>query len=163
MRQDRSRAARSSGYRFSVDLGFGQTAPFSALTELISEPFQPCYVRFTKICPIVCGAPRSRSGLRRSKQRERNRIRGWANCPEYSTRKSRILTIDDLQNAISHCELEGVTPDLVESMLLRSWIRTIVVNEHADERFFQILDKNWDEVQARVQVHMARYSGLRFQ
>ena len=74
-----------------------------------------------------------------------------------------ILTIDDLQNAISHCELEGVTPDLIESMLLRSWIRMLVVNVHAEERFFQILDKNWDEVHARVQVHMARYSGLRFQ
>jgi hypothetical protein len=74
-----------------------------------------------------------------------------------------ILTIDDLQNAISHCELEGVTADMVESMLLRSWIRMLVVNEHADERIFQILDKNGDEVHARVQVHMARYSGLRFQ
>jgi hypothetical protein len=57
-----------------------------------------------------------------------------------------ILTIDDLQNAISHCELEGVTPDLIESMLLRSWIRMLVVNERAEEWFFQILDKNWDEV-----------------
>jgi hypothetical protein len=46
----------------------------------------------------------------------------------------------------SHCELEGVTPDLIESMLLRSWIRMLVVNERAEERFFQILDKNWDEV-----------------
>ena len=74
-----------------------------------------------------------------------------------------ILTIDDLQNAISHCELEGVTPDLIESMLLRSWIRMLVVNGHAEERFFQILDRNWDEVHARVQVHMGRYSGLRVQ
>jgi hypothetical protein len=74
-----------------------------------------------------------------------------------------ILTIDDLQNAISQCELEGVTPDLIESMLLRSWIRMLVVNGHAEERFFQILDKNWDEVHARVQVHMGRYSGLRLQ
>lgn len=74
-----------------------------------------------------------------------------------------ILTIDDLQNAISHCEVEGVTPDLIESMLLRSLIRMLVVNGHAEERFFQILDKNWDEVHARVQVLMARYSGLRFQ
>jgi hypothetical protein len=74
-----------------------------------------------------------------------------------------ILTIDDLQNAISHCELEGVTPDQIESMLLRSWIRMLVVNGHAEERFFQILDKNWDEVHARVQLHMARYSGLRLQ
>lgn len=74
-----------------------------------------------------------------------------------------VLTIDDLQNAISHCELEGVTPDLIESMLLRSWIRMLVVNERTEERLFQILDKNWDEVHARVQVHMARFSGLRFQ
>jgi hypothetical protein len=74
-----------------------------------------------------------------------------------------ILTIDDLKNAISHCELEAVTPDLIESMLLRSWIRMLVVNERGEERVFQILDKNWDEVHARVQVHVARDSGLRFQ
>jgi hypothetical protein len=74
-----------------------------------------------------------------------------------------ILTIDDLQNAISQCELEGVAPDLIESMLLRSWIRVLVLNGHAEERFFQILDKNWDEVHARVQVHMGRYSGLLLQ
>jgi len=74
-----------------------------------------------------------------------------------------ILTIDDLQNAISQCELEGVAPDLIESMLLRSWIRMLVVNGYAEERFFQILDKNWDEVHARVQVHISRYSGLRLQ
>ena len=74
-----------------------------------------------------------------------------------------ILTIDDLQNAISQCELEGVAPDLIESMLLRSWIRMLVVNGYAEERFFQILDKNWDEVHARVQVHISRYSGLRIQ
>ena len=48
-------------------------------------------------------------------------------------------------------------------MLLRSWIRMLVVNGHAEERFFQILDKNWDEVHARVQVHISRYSGLRLQ
>ena len=47
-----------------------------------------------------------------------------------------ILTIDDLQNAISQCELEGVAPDLIESMLLRSWIRMLVVNRYAEERFF---------------------------
>ena len=77
--------------------------------------------------------------------------------------REEILTIDDLQNAISQCEREGVAPDLIESMLLRSWIRMLVVNGHAEECFFQILDKNWDEVHARVQVHMGRYSGLRLQ
>ncbi len=74
-----------------------------------------------------------------------------------------ILTVDDLQNAITHCELEGVPQDVIESMLLRSWIRIRVLNEHAGELFFQVLDKHWDEVHARVQVHMAQYSGLRLQ
>jgi hypothetical protein len=47
-----------------------------------------------------------------------------------------IPTIDDLRKAISHCEREGIAPDLIESMLLRSWIRMLVVNGHAEERFF---------------------------
>ncbi|HEV2133138.1 MAG TPA: hypothetical protein VGR47_02645 [Terracidiphilus sp.] len=74
-----------------------------------------------------------------------------------------ILTIDDLQNAITHCELDGVPQDLIESMLLRSWVRMRVLNERADERFFQVLDKHWDDVHARVQMHVAEYSGLRLQ
>ena len=74
-----------------------------------------------------------------------------------------ILSIDDLQNAITHCELEGVPQDLIESMLLRSWVRMRVLNERADERFFQVLDKHWDDVNASVQVHMAEDSGLRLQ
>jgi len=74
-----------------------------------------------------------------------------------------ILTIDDFQNAIAHCEQEGVAPDLVESMLLRAWVRIWTMNTHRDERFFQVLDKSWDTAHARVQVFMAQYSGLRFQ
>ncbi len=48
-----------------------------------------------------------------------------------------ILTIDDLQSAISHCALEGVIPDQIESMLLRFWIRMSVVNGHAGKWFFK--------------------------
>jgi len=48
-----------------------------------------------------------------------------------------ILTNDDLQNAISHCELEGVTPDLIDSMLLRSWICMRAANERAEDGFFK--------------------------
>jgi hypothetical protein len=74
-----------------------------------------------------------------------------------------VLTIDNLQNAVTHCELEGVPSDVIESMLLRSWVRMMVLNAHSDERFFQILDKNWDQVHARIQVQMAQYSGLSIQ
>ncbi|HUA97361.1 MAG TPA: hypothetical protein VMA34_03485 [Terracidiphilus sp.] len=74
-----------------------------------------------------------------------------------------ILTIDDLQNALAHCEYEGVAPDLIESMLLRSWVRMWTINTRRKEQFFQVLDKNWDQVHARVQVFMAQHSGLRLQ
>ena len=74
-----------------------------------------------------------------------------------------ILTIDDLQKAITHCELEGVPQDVIESMLLRSWVRMGMLNERAEERFFQVLDKHWDEVHATMQVHIAQHSGLRLQ
>jgi hypothetical protein len=74
-----------------------------------------------------------------------------------------IFTIDHLQNAITHCKLEGVPQDVIQSMLLRSWVRMRVLNERTEERFFQVLDKHWDEVHARMQVHMAQHSGLRLQ
>jgi hypothetical protein len=57
----------------------------------------------------------------------------------------------------------GRSQDVIESMLLRSWVRMRVLNECVEERFFQVLDKYWEEVHARVQVHMARHSGLRLQ
>jgi hypothetical protein len=74
-----------------------------------------------------------------------------------------ILTIDDLQNALAHCEHEGVAPDLIESMLLRSWVRLWTMNTRREEQFFQVLDENWSQVHARVQVFMAQHSGLRLQ
>ena len=74
-----------------------------------------------------------------------------------------ILTIDDLQNALAHCEHEGVSPDLIESMLLRSWVRMWTMNTRREEQFFQVLDENWSQVHARVQVFMAQHSGLRLQ
>lgn len=73
------------------------------------------------------------------------------------------FVVDEIQHAISRCEQQGVPEDLIESMLLRSWVRMLVFNEHADERFFHILDKYWEQVHAAFQIRMAGYSGLRLQ
>lgn len=68
-----------------------------------------------------------------------------------------------LQSAILFCEAAGISQDDMEAMLLRSWVRTRVLNDRLPELFFQTLDKNWELVHARVQSHMARYSGPRLQ
>ena len=73
------------------------------------------------------------------------------------------VVIDEIHHAIFHCEQEGVPEDVIESMLLRSWIRMLVFNEHEDERVFHILDKYWEQVHATFQIRMAGYSGLRVQ
>jgi hypothetical protein len=84
-------------------------------------------------------------------------------APGQEGEREQAVVIDETQHAIFHCEQERVPADLIESMLLRSWIRMLVFNEHEDERFFHILDKYWEQVHAAFQVRMARYSGLRLQ
>ena len=68
-----------------------------------------------------------------------------------------------LQSAILFCEAAGISQDVMEAMFLRSWVRTRVLNDRLPELFFQTLDRNWELVHARVQSHMARYSGPRLQ
>ena len=70
---------------------------------------------------------------------------------------------EHLQYAISICMAASVPEDVMEAMFLRSWVRTLVFNDRLPEIFFQTLDKNWELVHARVQSHMARYSGPRLQ
>lgn len=84
-------------------------------------------------------------------------------APGQEGEREKAVVVDEIQHAILHCEQESVPVDVIESMLLRSWIRMLVFNEHQDERAFQILDKYWEEVHATFQVHMAIYSGLRVQ
>jgi hypothetical protein len=84
-------------------------------------------------------------------------------APSQEVEREKAVVIDEIQHAILDCEQEIVPVDVIESMLLRSWIRMLVFNEHQDERAFQILDKYWEEVHATFQVHMASYSGLRIQ
>lgn len=84
-------------------------------------------------------------------------------APSQEGEREKAVVIDEIHHAIFHCEQEGVPEDVIESMLLRSWIRMLVFNEHEDERFFHILDKYWEQVHATFQIRMARYSGLRVQ
>jgi len=84
-------------------------------------------------------------------------------APGEEGERENAVVIDEIHHAILHCEQEGVPEDVIESMLLRSWIRMLVFNEHEDERVFHILDKYWDQVHATFQIRMAGYSGLRVQ
>jgi len=70
---------------------------------------------------------------------------------------------EHLESALSFCEAASIPQDVMESMFLRFWVRTRVLNDRLPELFFQVLDKNWKLVHARVQSHMARYSGPRLQ
>lgn len=63
------------------------------------------------------------------------------------------LAVEHLQNAIGFCQ--DITDDVMESMLLRSWFRTRVLNDRLPERFFQVLDANGTSVHECVRHHMA--------
>jgi hypothetical protein len=66
---------------------------------------------------------------------------------------------EHLQSAISFCNAAEIPDDVIEALLLRFWLRTRVLNDHMPEIFFQTLDEHWDQVHARVQSFMTRYSG----
>ena len=66
---------------------------------------------------------------------------------------------EHLQTAISYCNAAQVPDDMMEAVLLRFWLRTRVINDRMPEVFFQTLDEHWDQVHARAQSYMARYSG----
>jgi hypothetical protein len=90
----------------------------------------------------------------------------WLGKPPASLHEARWEmgpAIEHLSYALNICAHAAVPGDLMESMFLRSWLRLRIVNERGDERLFQILDERWDEVHARVQSHMTRYSGLPLQ
>jgi hypothetical protein len=70
---------------------------------------------------------------------------------------------EHLQSAISFCNAAQVPDDVMEALFFRFWLRTRVINDRMPEVFFQTLDEHWDQVQARVQSHMARHSGPTFQ
>jgi hypothetical protein len=70
---------------------------------------------------------------------------------------------EEVHYAIRKSEEADVPQDVIESMLLRSWIRFLFFNEHKDELAFHLLDRSWDEVHAKFQFHMADYSHLRLQ
>jgi hypothetical protein len=84
-------------------------------------------------------------------------------APCQEDEREKAVVVDDIQNAIFRSEQEAIPADVIESMLLRSWIRMLVFNDREDERVFHILDSCWEEVHATFQVHMAEYSGLHLQ
>jgi hypothetical protein len=90
----------------------------------------------------------------------------WLGKPPASNEEAEwemIPALEHLQFAIQFCSAAQVPEDVMEAMFLRFWLRTLVLNDRLPEIFFQKLDRNWDLVHARVQSHMARYSGPRLQ
>ena len=86
----------------------------------------------------------------------------WLGKPPASNEEAEwemIPALEHLQFAIQLCSAAQVPEDIMEAMFLRFWLRTLVLNDRLPEIFFQTLDRNWDLVHARVQSHMARYSG----
>lgn len=66
---------------------------------------------------------------------------------------------EHLQSAISFCNAARVPDDVMETLLLRFWFRTRVLNDRIPEIVFQTLDQHWDQIHMRVQSLMERYSG----
>jgi hypothetical protein len=66
---------------------------------------------------------------------------------------------EHLQTAMSFCNAAQVPDDVMETMFFRFWLRTRVINDRMSEVFFQTLDEHWDQVHARAQSYIARYSG----
>jgi hypothetical protein len=77
--------------------------------------------------------------------------------------REKAVLVDEMLHAVRLCEEQGAPQDVIESMLLRSWIRMLFFNDREDERIFHLLDRYWSEVHATFQLHMAGYSGLRVQ
>ena len=64
---------------------------------------------------------------------------------------------------IKFCNAAQVSEEVMESMFLRFWLRTHVLNDLSSEHLFQTFDRNWELVHAQVQSYMAQYAGPRFQ
>ncbi len=73
--------------------------------------------------------------------------------------REKLFVVEEIHHAILHCEQSGVPQDVIESMLLRSWVRMLVFNEHEDEQFFRVLAQHWNEVHAAFQLQMTSHSG----
>jgi hypothetical protein len=88
---------------------------------------------------------------------------GKPTAPGHDIEAELVFVLDEVHHAVQNAEEEDVPQDVIESMLLRSWIRFLFLNEQRDERAFHLLDRSWDEVHARFQLAMAQSSHLRVQ
>ena len=70
---------------------------------------------------------------------------------------------EHLQFAIEFCTIAPVPEDVMESMIFRFWLRTLVLNDRLPELSFQTLDQNWELIHARVQSQRSKYAGPRLQ
>jgi len=73
------------------------------------------------------------------------------------------LAFEHIQFAFEFCTIVPVPEDVMESMIFRFWLRTLVLNDRLPELSFQTLDRNWELVHARVQNQRSRYAGPRIQ
>jgi hypothetical protein len=88
---------------------------------------------------------------------------GEPTAPGHDLEAELVWVLDEVHHAIRKSEEADVPQDVIESMLLRSWIRFLFFDEQRDERAFHLLDRSWDEVHARFQLAMAESSHLRVQ
>jgi hypothetical protein len=64
--------------------------------------------------------------------------------------------VEFLGYAMTNCSGPKTPPVVVESMLLRAWLRMAVVNDHLPEEFFQRLDRRWPEAAERVDSYLVK-------
>lgn len=64
--------------------------------------------------------------------------------------------LECLHYALTNMREAGTAASVVEGMLLRGWLRMIVVNDQLPEEFFQRLDRRWPDVLERVDSWLVR-------
>jgi hypothetical protein len=99
--------------------------------------------------------------------------RGREDCPRDFARESPASkgeaewemtpAFEHLQFAIEFCTAAPVPGDVMESMIFRFWLRTLVLNDRLHKLSFQTLDQNWELIHARVQSQRSKYAGPRLQ
>lgn len=77
----------------------------------------------------------------------------WLGRPPLSPRraeKEMDAALECLSYALTNMREAGMAASVVEGMLLRGWLRMMVINDRLAEEFFQRLDRRWPEVLERV-------------
>jgi hypothetical protein len=83
----------------------------------------------------------------------------WLGMPPFSPRRAEKEmegALECLRYALTNMREAGTAASVIEGMLLRAWLRMIVVNDRLPEEFFQRLDRRWPDVLERVDSWVVR-------